>query len=273
VPDGPAYSGAGARPPPPPVPTPPPVPAVPPVPALPLVAPPPPAGADPRPAPAAVLWDMDGTLIDTEPYWMAAETELVEAHGGSWGHEQGLAMVGQPLLVSARILREHGVDLPPEQIVDFLLGRVVEEVERHVPWQPGARELLVALADAGVPCALVTMSYRSLADTFVAAAPAGVFGTVVTGDAVTHGKPHPEAYLTAAARLGVDPARCVAVEDSPAGIGSAMAAGARTIGVEAMLPVDPRPGLSRVASLADLGLADLARVADGDVLDLISPAA
>jgi HAD superfamily hydrolase (TIGR01509 family) len=223
--------------------------------------------------PAAVLWDMDGTLIDTEPYWMAAETELVEAHGGSWGHEQGLAMVGQPLLVSAQILRDHGVPLPPEEIVDFLIRRVIEEVERDVPWQPGARELLTALADAGVPCALVTMSYRSLADTFVAAAPAGVFRAVVTGDVVTHGKPHPEAYLTAADQLGVDPARCVAVEDSPAGIGSAMAAGARTIGVEAVLPVDPRPGLSRVSSLADLDLDDLARIADGAVLDLIAPAA
>jgi HAD superfamily hydrolase (TIGR01509 family) len=223
--------------------------------------------------PDAVLWDMDGTLIDTEPYWMAAETELVEAHGGRWGHEQGLALVGQPLLVSAHILRDHGVDLPAERIVDVLIGRVIEQVGRHVPWQPGARELLTALGEAGVPCALVTMSYRSLADAFLAAAPAGAFAAVVTGDVVTHGKPHPEAYLTAAADLGVDPARCVAVEDSPAGIGSAMAAGARTIGVEAMLPVDPRPGLSRVASLADLELADLARIAGGAVLDLIDPAA
>jgi HAD superfamily hydrolase (TIGR01509 family) len=223
--------------------------------------------------PAAVLWDMDGTLLNTEPYWMAAETELVEAHGGTWSHEQGLAMVGQPLQVSAAILRDHGVDLPLEQIVDFLVDRVVEEVAREVPWQPGARELLTALAEAGVPCALVTMSYRRLAEPFAAAAPAGVFRTIVAGDEVTHGKPHPEAYLTAAARLGVDPARCVAVEDSPAGIGSALAAGARTIGVEVMVPVTPAPGLSRVASLADLDVAALARVADGDVVDLIGPAA
>ena len=232
-------------------------------PALPVPA----ATRRPGALPDAVLWDMDGTLIDTEPYWMAAETELVEAHGGTWSHEQGLAMVGQPLVVSAQILRDHGVPLEIDEIVDFLIGRVVDEVTRHVPWQPGALRLLTALAEADVPCALVTMSYRRLAEPFVAAAPAGVFRTVVAGDDVTHGKPHPEAYLTAAARLGVDPRRCVAVEDSPAGIGSALAAGARTIGVEVMLPVEPAPGLSRVASLADLDLADLTRVAQGDVLD------
>ncbi len=225
------------------------------------------------PLPAAVLWDMDGTLVNSEPYWMAAETELVEAHGGTWSHEQGLAMVGQPLPVSAQILRDHGVDLPVEEIVDFLTGRVVEEVTRRVPWQPGALELLTALADADVPCALVTMSYRRLAEPVVAAAPAGVFRAVVAGDEVTHGKPHPEAYLTGAALLGVDPARCVAVEDSPAGIGSALAAGARTIGVEVMVPVTPAPGLSRVTSLTDLDLTDLARVGAGDVLDLIAPEA
>jgi HAD superfamily hydrolase (TIGR01509 family) len=220
--------------------------------------------------PPAVLWDMDGTLLDTEPYWMAAETELVEAHGGTWSYEDGLDLVGQPLEVSAAVLRDHGVDLPIEQIVDFLVDRVAAEVRREVPWQPGARELLTALAAADVPCALVTMSYRRLAEPFAAAAPAGVFRTIVAGDDVTHGKPHPEAYLTAAARLGVDPRRCVAVEDSPSGIGSALAAGARTIGVEAVVPVRPAPGLSRVASLRDLDVADLARIADGEVLDLLA---
>ena len=227
--------------------------------------------ADAPDLPAAVLWDMDGTLINTEPYWIAAETELVEAHGGTWSHEQGLAMVGRPLPVSAEILRAQGVDLPMEEIVDFLTGRVVEDLSRHVPWQPGARELLAGLADAGVPCALVTMSYRRLAETFVAATPDGWFRAVVAVDDVVDGEPHPEAYLTAAEQLGVDPTRCVAVEDSPSGIGSALAAGARTIGVEVMVPVEPAPGLSRVASLADLDLADLARVARGDVLDLLAP--
>jgi len=213
---------------------------------------------------------MDGTLIDTEPYWMAAETELVEAHGGVWSHQDGLGLVGNALLQSAEILRDHGVDLAAEQVVDFLVRRVAEEVTRSVPWQPGALELLTELAAAGVPCALVTMSYRTLTEPLVAAVPAGVFGAVVSGDEVTNGKPHPEPYLRAAALLGADVRDCVAIEDSPPGISSALAAGARTIGVEVMVPVPPEPGLSRVGSLADLTLADLCRVARGEVLDLLT---
>ena len=219
--------------------------------------------------PRAVLWDMDGTLVDTEPYWIAAEHELVEAHGGTWSHEQSMAMVGNPLTESAKVLQAAGVDRPVEEIVDHLLARVQEQVAQEVPWQPGARELLTELRERGVRCALVTMSYRSLAEQVVRMAPTGVFETLVCGDEVTHGKPHPEPYLVAAERLGVDVTRCVAVEDSPTGIASARAAGAATIGVEAVVPVPVLPGLSRTPSLALLDVDALARVLAGDVIDLI----
>jgi len=222
------------------------------------------------PFPAAVLWDMDGTLVDTEPYWIAAENELVEAHGGLWSHEDALGLVGNALPESAEILRAHGVDLPVEAILDFLVARVAEAVAVRVPWQPGALALLSELAAAGVPCALVTMSYRSLTTALVAAAPAGVFGAVVAGDDVTFGKPHPESYLLAAAQLGVDVRRCVAIEDSPPGIASALAAGARTIGIEVVVPVPPQPGLSRIGSLTELTLADLGRIAQGAIVDRIA---
>jgi HAD superfamily hydrolase (TIGR01509 family) len=172
-----------------------------------------------------VLLDMDGTLVDTEPYWIAAELELVERHGGSWSHEQALSLVGQDLLHSAhRLHHEAGVPLAPRAIVDALLVSVVDQVRREIPWRPGARELVADLRRERIPTALVTMSWVSLADAVLAALPGGL-DAVVTGDVVTRGKPHPEPYLTAAARLGVDPTRCVAVEDSPAGAASAEAAG------------------------------------------------
>ena len=216
--------------------------------------------------PAAVLWDMDGTLIDTEPFWIGAETDLVEAHGGVWTHEDGLSLVGNPMLVSAGKLQERGVDLSLEDIVDFLNRRVAEGVAAGIPWQPGAEQVLADLHDAGVPMALVTSSFRMLAEPFAAAA--GRFDVVVSGDEVARAKPDPEPYLTAARLLGVDVADCVAVEDSRAGIASALASGARAVAIEVMQPVAAQPGLTRIASLTDLTLPTLGRIVGGEVLDL-----
>ncbi len=188
--------------------------------------------------PAAVLWDMDGTLVDTEPYWIQAEFDLAARHGGAWSREHALNLVGQDLLDSGRYIREHmGIDLEPSEIVEQLLDSVVEQVERAVPWRPGARELLADLASYGVPCALVTMSYRRFVAPVLAALPAEAFRVVVTGDAVSRGKPHPEPYLKAAQELRVDPAACLAIEDSNTGARSAEAAGCVVLVVPNHVPV------------------------------------
>jgi HAD superfamily hydrolase (TIGR01509 family) len=210
---------------------------------------------------------MDGTLVDTEPYWIAAEHQLVEEHGGTWSHEQALQLVGNSLLASAVIIQDAGVRLEAEEIVEYLLDRVVDAVRSHVPWRPGARELLAALAGAGVPCALVTMSYRRFAAEIVAHTD-GALHVVVAGDDVVNGKPHPESYLTAAQMLGVPVDDCVAIEDSPTGIAAALASGARTLGVEATVPIGPQPGLSRAGSLERVTLRHLAQLRAGHVLDL-----
>lgn len=221
--------------------------------------------------PEAVLWDMDGTLVDTEPCWMAAEEGLVREFGGTWGADDAQSMVGLALLDSAAVLAAHGVDLPLPEIVDRMLDSVVEAVGTGLVWQPGALDLLAGLGAAGVPCALVTMSYGRFADAVLAQMPAGAFDVVVTGEQVVQGKPHPEPYLTAAERLGVDVTRCVAIEDSVPGVGSAVASGARTLAVEHMVAVDDRPGLSRADSLMDVDLGVLGRIAGGEVLDLRAP--
>lgn len=219
--------------------------------------------------PEAVLWDMDGTLVASEPYWMEAERRLVESYGLAWSDEDALAMVGLPLIAGGEIMAAHGVPLAPEEIVARLVTEVAEHLSREVPWQPGARELLAALDEAGVPCALVTMSYRVIAEQILDSAPGG-FAAIVCGDDVTHGKPHPEPFLRAAAQLGVDARRCVAIEDSLPGISAALASGARTVGVQVMVPVPAVPELSRVASLTDLSLADLGAVSAGRTIDRLS---
>jgi HAD superfamily hydrolase (TIGR01509 family) len=188
--------------------------------------------------PAAVLWDMDGTLVDTEPYWIEVEYELAARHGGTWSQAHALNLVGNDLLESGRYIREHmGIDVSPEQIVDELLDGVVERVRHAVPWQPGAVEQLAALAEAGVPCALVTMSWQRFVAPILAALPPDTFAVVVTGDEVEFGKPHPEPYLTAAALLGVPASECLAVEDSNTGAKSAESAGCTVLVIPNHVPV------------------------------------
>ncbi|MFN8052252.1 MAG: HAD family phosphatase [Acidimicrobiales bacterium] len=222
---------------------------------------------EPLPLPEAVLWDLDGTLVDTEPAWIVAEAELASMHGAAWTHEDAEALVGSALPHAAAVLRSNGVEATDDEIIEFLLERVTDSMGDTVPWQPGAIDLLTSLHAAGVPCALVTMSYRELADVILADAPDGVFVLSVTGDEVVHGKPDPEPYLRAAALLGVDVTRCVAMEDSPTGLASAEAAGARVIGVQHVVPVTAAPGRSRLRSLLDIGVDDFRRVLAGEVID------
>lgn len=212
--------------------------------------------------PAAVLWDMDGTLVDTEPYWIAAEHELVTEYGGQWSPQLGHQLVGNPLLVSAEIILSHTpMPLTPRQVVDRLMGQVLIHVREEVPWRPGARELLHSIHEHGIPNALVTMSWRPLTDAVVASLAEGTFAAVVTGEEVREGKPHPEPFLTAARLLGARPEDCIAIEDSDKGIAAAVAAGVPTIAAPYTVPVPPIPGSVVVDTLEGLDLAALVALA------------
>ncbi|SNS42433.1 haloacid dehalogenase superfamily, subfamily IA, variant 3 with third motif having DD or ED [Micrococcales bacterium KH10] len=215
----------------------------------------------------AVLFDMDGTLVDTEPYWMSAETALVARFGGVWTHADALSVVGSDLRACARILQGRGVELSEDEIVAELIDTVRLGMLRELPWRPGAMELLQELRRNDVPVALVTMSYGVLAEVLTAACDPGTFAAVVTGDDVTHGKPHPEPYLTGAQRLGVDISQCVAIEDSPTGIRSAVASGARTIGVPNIVDLDVPEVVTVIPSLEELSVPALAAfVATGQLV-------
>lgn len=209
--------------------------------------------------PAAVLWDMDGTIVDTESHWIAAAVEILTEHGIRPPAAGLDALVGLALTDGATLMRDLGVDLPESELVERWLDRASRMTDAAgLDWRPGARELLEQLRSEGVPLALVTMSYRSYADAVVAALPADTFAVTVTGDEVAHGKPAPDAYLRAARLLGVDPRLCVAVEDSLVGLAAARAAGARVVGVPHHMPLAPADADAVWPTLVGRAPADLA---------------
>ncbi|WP_332761228.1 HAD family hydrolase [Pseudarthrobacter sp.] len=218
----------------------------------------------------AVLWDMDGTIVDTERYWIAAEHALVEAHGGTWSHGQAMQLVGQSLTYSAGILQAAGVRLERREIIDTLTSEVIRSVRHSVPWRPGARELLDDLHVAGVRCALVTMSEEPLAREIVASLPKPYFEFLVTGDTVTQGKPHPEAYLKAVELLQeADPDltvdHCVALEDSAPGVAAAVASGVATVAIPHIVPIPDDPRHTTWESLAGRTVSELEAIAAGSL--------
>ncbi|PTW90327.1 HAD superfamily hydrolase (TIGR01509 family) [Microbacteriaceae bacterium MWH-Ta3] len=189
--------------------------------------------------PAAVLWDLDGTLIDSEPFWLTAERSLVAEYGVEWTDVDGLSLVGKGLMDSGRYLQSRGVDMDPADIVDRLVTEVRLLLQNDIPWRPGALDLLRSVHDAGIPQVLVTMSYRSLADIVVN--DLGFLAASITGDEVTHSKPHPEPYHLGAAAVQANIRHCVAFEDSKPGVASATASGATTIAVPLHVPLPENP--------------------------------
>lgn len=193
--------------------------------------------------PKAVLWDMDGTLIDSEPHWLRSERELAKAHDFDWSEEDGKSLVGLSLNESSKIFREKvGSEMTSDEVIQHWTKSVSSGLEKEIIWRPGAQELLRELRRRGVKTALVTMSLRSMALQVVDAMGFDAFDVVVAGDDVVHGKPHAEPYLKAAALLGVDPSNCVAFEDSISGILSAEAAGTRAVGIPNVMRIPVREG-------------------------------
>lgn len=210
--------------------------------------------------PQAILWDMDGTIVDSEEYWIVAELELVNLFGGTWTHEDGLALVGNGLPQTAAKLQEHGVKLSIDEIIQALTNRVLEQIEVAVPWRPGAVELIHQFQAEGIPQALVTMSIERMARRVAAVIPGTPLTEVVAGDNVLKTKPDPEAYLLAAERLEVDISQCVAFEDSPSGCRSAHSAGAVTVGVTNLVSLDGIP--------TDVTLDTLVGVSASQIFDI-----
>jgi len=215
--------------------------------------------------PAAVLFDMDGTLLDTEHLWLQAEIATMAQVGGQWSADDQMHCLGGPLeRVVEYMLGKAAAGATPELVQEVLLTRIVDLLRTSpVSWRPGARELLHEAVVLGLPVALVTASWRQLIhavhDRIVAELGYEPFTVIVGGDDVTFSKPHPEPYLTAADALGFETLDCLALEDSPTGVRSALDAGCRVIGIAHITPIDPAEGLTLVPTLQGQTVAGLWR--------------
>jgi HAD superfamily hydrolase (TIGR01509 family) len=218
-----------------------------------------------RPGLQAVLWDMDGLLVDTEPVWTVAEEELAARLGGTWSDELKAQIAGTRLDASVpTILRWYSVKPTPALVAetsDWLMSRMVELFATEVRVLPGVVELLAALTHDEIPMALVSSSYRVLVDAVLSHG-FGPFAVTLAGDEVSHAKPSPEPYLLACERLGVNPKQAVVIEDSAAGVASGAAAGCAVVAVPSVPGVVIGSGRRRLVtdSVAGLDVAALRRL-------------
>ncbi len=219
---------------------------------------------EPTPTLQAVLADMDGLLVDSEKLWFDVEAEVMTRLGGQWTEEHQRRLVGGPPQRTVRYMLDvSGSSVPPATVWGWLMDGMAERLRAEVPLLPGAKELLDELNIQDVPCVLVTTSQRNLVEIALDVLGRHLFAAVVSGDDVTHPKPDPEPYVTAAGLLGVDPRRCVALEDSPNGVAAAEAAGCVTVAVPSVVAIEPAATRTVVASLTELSLARLRAIASG----------
>jgi HAD superfamily hydrolase (TIGR01509 family) len=207
---------------------------------------------------AAVLFDMDGLLVDTEPLWFETEAEVMARLGGPWVKEDQEQLLGGSMeRAVGYLLAKAARPVPPAEVARWMMdGMLKRAAEGRVVIRPGAAELLAEVAAAGIPYALVTGSQRQFAAAVIAST-GFRFPVTVTAEDVARAKPDPEPYLLAAKLLDAAPEQCVALEDSPNGVASATAAGCYVVAVPSLLPVPPSPARLVVPSLTDVSLTTL----------------
>ena len=205
--------------------------------------------------PGAVLFDMDGTLIDSEHLWLLAEQRIMNDLGGTWSNVDQEYCLGGPLERVAEYMIASAGSTRSVERVGFDLMDEVEALMRREPirWRPGARELLTEATELGIATALVTASWRRLVMALHErlALDIGVdpFTVIVPGDEVSRGKPHPDPYLSAMTLLRRAPVDCMAIEDSPTGVAAAVASGCKVVAVPHIANIEAHPSLSIVRSL------------------------
>ncbi len=209
----------------------------------------------------AVLFDMDGTLINSEPYWLIAETELMSRYGHQWSDEDQAYCLGGPLpRVGAYMSKLSGEAEDPLYFETELVRLVAEQFKSGLEFVPGARELVLDLYESQVPMALVSASPRLLVDSALELLSPGTFISSISNQDVKVSKPDPESYLLAADHLGVDIKQSIVLEDSKTGIDAGLASGAVVIGIPHLITYPPTQRLHLLPNLVGVTARDIREI-------------
>ncbi len=207
---------------------------------------------------SAILFDMDGTLIDSEPLWLKAEIEVMAEVGCHWDEQDQINCLGGPAERTERYMQERSQNLTP---YGYFINRVHEVMRARITNEldliPNALSLLKECKDAGIKTALVTASSRDLMTIVLKRFPPGTFDVVVSGDDVEKSKPDPAPYLLAAKQLSVDISKCLVLEDSLTGVQSGLSSGAKVIGIPHLVQMSEHPNLRVISSLDEITLSDI----------------
>ena len=207
---------------------------------------------------SAILFDMDGTLIDSEPLWLKAEIEVMAEVGCHWDEQDQINCLGGPAERTERYMQERSQNIKPygyfiNRLHEVMRARITNELDLI----PNALTLLKECKDAGIKTALVTASSRDLMTIVLKRFPPGTFDVVVSGDDVEKSKPDPAPYLLAAKQLSVDILKCLVLEDSLTGVQSGLSSGAKVIGIPHLVQMSEHPNLRVISSLDEITLGDI----------------
>lgn len=202
---------------------------------------------------SAIFFDMDGTLVDSEPLWLAAEIEVMKDVGIIWTAEDQLACLGGPRAKTERIMQEKSGYIKPDGYFGDALDDLMEKkLSSELKLIPGALDLISECKSKGLKCALVTASGGRLMKVVLNHFPLDTFDIVISGDDVSNSKPDPEPYLLAASKLSVDINKSVVIEDSLTGVTSGLASGAQVIGIPHLVNLPKHENLRVVAELNEI---------------------
>ena len=207
---------------------------------------------------SAILFDMDGTLIDSEPLWLKTEIEVMAEVGCHWDEQDQINCLGGPAERTERYMQERSQNIKPygyfiNRLHELMRARITNELDLI----PNALSLLKECKDAGIKTALVTASSRDLMTIVLKRFPPGTFDVVVSGDDVEKSKPDPAPYLLAAKQLSVDILKCLVLEDSLTGVQSGLSSGAKVIGIPHLVQMSEHPNLRVISSLDEITLSDI----------------